>query len=57
MSNYYHFYLIFHLGKGVTAVGKANNSMLVEEDFPQENQIELQVGKLFTFQIQITKVE
>lgn len=57
MSNYYHFYLIFHLREGVTAVGKANNGMLVEEDFPQEKQIELQVAKLFTFQVQVTKSE
>lgn len=36
MSNYYHFYLIFHVRQGVTAVGKANNGMFVKEDFPQE---------------------
>lgn len=57
MSNYYHFYLIFHLREGVTVAWKANNGMLVKEDFPQEKQIELQVAKLFTFQAQIMKSE
>lgn len=57
MSIYYHFYLIFHLREGVTVAWKANNGMLVKEDFPQENQIELQVAKLFTFQAQIMKSE
>ena len=57
MSNYYHFYLIFHLREGVIVAWKANNGMLVKEDFPQEKQIELQVAKLFTFQAQIMKSE
>lgn len=54
MDNYY-FYLILHLRKSVTAVGKAKHCMPVKEDFPQENFTELQIAKLFTFKAQIIK--